>query len=269
MANMDSKEEHDFFTTINLRINFKDLTFKDSFKRERTTSQSAKPQCHCSRLRDIHPYHSVRDMAQGLKPSDTVTARFIMYSPDNVRKAEKLCKPDADLNFEHPREFRFWIISLAALLSDLCQGDHSSRAEEIPPVYGLRPFKEGAVSKRDVCEDIRRLLMSPLNPSERKEHGMGYIYILRSQFGSSTLGELKIGFSKYHPENRAHEIASCYALPEVISHTPYLPHAKRLESIIHAELQADRKIHACRRCKGNHREWFTILHGDSREVVTR
>jgi len=269
MANMDSKEEHDFVTTISLRINFKDLTFKDSFKRERTTSQSAKPQCHCSRLRDIHPYHSVRDIAQGLKPSDTVTARFVMYSPDNLRKAEKLCTPDAYLNFEHPLEFRFWIISLATLLSDLCQGDHSPKAEEAPPIYGLRPFKEGAVSKRIVCEDIRRLLMSPLTPSERKEHGMGYVYILRSQLGSSTLGELKIGFSKYHPENRAHEIASCYALPEVISHTPYLPHAKRLESIIHAELQADRKIHACRRCKGNHREWFTILHGDSREVVTR
>lgn len=111
--------------------------------------------------------------------------------------------------------------------------------------------------------------MAPLSPSEEAEHGMGYAYVLRSQLGSSTVGTLKIGFSKYHPEHRAHEIASCYAQPEVISHTPLLPHAKRLESIIHMELQAMRKVHSCRRCKGNHREWFTIMHRDSREVVTR
>ncbi|CAI6342547.1 unnamed protein product [Periconia digitata] len=266
MSTIDGK---DFVTTVTLRINFKDLTFKDSFKRERTISRTYKPRCSCSRLRDIHPYHGVRDIAQGLKPSDTVTARFVMSTPKNIKQAERLCERDANLRFEHPKEFKFWILSLAFLLSELCQSDHSSKAHEKPPIYGLRPFKEGGVSRKNVCEEIRQLLMSPLKSSEKKEHGMGYVYILRSQLGASTIGELKIGFSKYHPEHRAHEIASCYALPEVIGHTPYLPHAKRLESIIHVELQEIRKIHTCRRCKGNHQEWFTLLHRDSREIVTR
>jgi len=110
-----------------------------------------------------------------------------------VEQAVKLCTPDPNLKFDHRKEFRFWILSLAFLLAKLCEGDHSPRLREMPPTYRLRPFKDGEVLKKNVCEEIRRLLMTSLSLTEKVEHGMGYIYILRSQLGSSTIGALKIG----------------------------------------------------------------------------
>jgi len=106
----------------------------------------------------------------------------------------------------------------------------------------------------------------PLTPSEE---GWGYIYILRSKWDISTMSVLKIGFSKYHPEHRAHELASCLSAPEIVAHTPLIPHAKRIETIIHTELVAKRKIQVCGQCGQKHGEWFTISHAESREVVTR
>jgi hypothetical protein len=202
-------------------------------------------------------------------PSKSVTVRFVLNGSEKIEKAEKLCGPHLGQKFEHPRLFRFWILSLAAMLSELCDGRHSSNSYKAPRSIQLQPFKKEEVTTKDVCEELRRLLNTPLSPSEKEAHGMGHVYILRSKVGTSTQGGLKIGFSKYHPEHRAHEIAQCYAMPEVVSHTPLLPHAKRLESIIHMELQSVRKVHSCSRCNGNHREWFTISHGESREIVMR
>ena len=107
----------------------------------------------------------------------------------------------------------------------------------MPQDVSLWSFKGGQITRKNVCRDISRMLQTPLNPSEKEDHGMGYVYVWRSQLGSTTFGELKIGFSKHHPEHRSHELARCLAKPEIICHTPLLPHAKRLESIIHTELQ--------------------------------
>ena len=193
----------------------------------------------------------------------------MMTGLEKIKKAKRLCTPRPNQEFDNPRVFRFWILSLAIQISELCESDHSQNSHSMQWEPSLRPFRSSNVGKSRVCEDLRRILNTPLNLSERQEHGMGYVYVLRSQIGASTLGELKIGFSKYHPEHRAHELARCLARPEIVSHTPFLPHAKRLESIIHTELQACRKVQSCPRCCKDHREWFTVSHADSREAVTR
>lgn len=137
-----------------------------------------------------------------------------------------------------------------------------------PRDTSLRPFKSYDTNAVSIGNDIREKLLSPLSPGEIRDNGMGYIYILRSQ-RFSTLAELKIGFSKYHPEHRAHQLARCLYNPEIVAHTQFLPHAKRVESIIHTELTPYRKVQFCGQCQRNHQEWFTISHIDARDVVKR
>lgn len=187
-----------------------------------------------------------------------------------MEQAQRLCSPITEKAFCSMRNFRVWILSLAIQLSELCEMDHTSGSSwSFRDELRLRPFKAGFVTLKAACEDLRRILNAPLRPSEKETHGMGYVYIIRNQGAALTISELKIGFSKFHPEHRAHELASCFARPEVVAHTPRLPHAKRLESIIHTELQGCRKILACPKCDKNHQEWFTVSHADSREVVAR
>ncbi|KAF2813129.1 uncharacterized protein BDZ99DRAFT_250070 [Mytilinidion resinicola] len=255
-------------TMLTLRINFRNKTFSTSFE----TTQQLKKRCNCSLLVNINPSNqSAFESAfcQGVLVPDTFSARFVITSSTHVKKAKELCVHNPERTYEDAKMFRLWILRLATKLSTFCESDHSQDSSSVEQDYTLRPFKTGNVTKRTTYEDVRRLLESPLSPSERQDHGMGYVYILRSQIGFNTLAELKIGFSKYHPEHRSHELASCLALPEIISFTPYMPHAKRLESIIHTELQACRKVQLCPKCHHNHREWFTVSHVDSREIVTR
>jgi hypothetical protein len=204
-----------------------------------------------------------------LLPSDHFTVRFIISGAEKVEQAKRLCTPQANHQFDDAKEFKFWIRSLAILLSELCEADHARDYHSGRRDFGLRPFRTGSLTNSSVNEDLGRILNTPLSPSEQQGHGMGYVYVLRSQMGPSTMALLKIGFSKFHPEHRAHDLARCLARPEVVSHTPLVPHAKRLESIIHTELQSCRKIQSCPRCCKDHQEWFAISHAESREVLTR
>jgi hypothetical protein len=206
---------------------------------------------------------------RGLLPSDHVTVRLIISDAEKVEQAKRLCTPQANKQFDNAKEFRFWIRSLTIQLSELCESDHSRDYHSEQRDLGIRPFRTGSLTNSCISEDLARILNTPLSPSEQQEHGMGYVYVLRSQMGTSTMALLKIGFSKFHPEHRAHELARCLARPEVVSHTPLVPHAKRLESIIHTELQSSRKIQSCPRCCKNHQEWFAVAHAESREVLTR
>lgn len=266
---MDQASNDEWLTIVTLQVSFKKTTFEPSFRDKLAKLSRSKKQCSCSYLSDLHPTASIKDLVHGWLPLNIFTVQFIMTSPGKIKQAKRLCTPQADQEFGDLKTFRFWILSLATQLSELCESDHTQDGYPVLREPTLRPFKSGDITKITVCEEIRRILTAPLNPSEEQAHGMGYVYVLRSQMGVTTLGELKIGFSKYHPEHRAHELARCLARPEIVSHTPLLPHAKRLESIIHTELQACRKIQSCPRCDKDHREWFTVAHANSREVVTR
>ncbi|KIX94918.1 uncharacterized protein Z520_09228 [Fonsecaea multimorphosa CBS 102226] len=258
-----------WLTIVTLRVFFPKSTFSPSFRDKLTESTPSKIPCSCHQLSGLHPGHNIKDLIRGLLPSDHFTARFVISSAEKIEQAKRLCTPQANQQFDDAEEFRFWIRSLAVQLSELCESDHARDYGSDQRDFGLRPFKTGSLTKRSVSEDLVRILNTPLSPSEQQGHGMGYVYVLRSQMGPSTMALLKIGFSKFHPEHRAHELARCLARPEVVSHTPLVPHARRLESIIHTELQSCRKIQSCPRCCKDHREWFAVSHAESREVLTR
>ncbi|KAL2130544.1 hypothetical protein VTI74DRAFT_6242 [Chaetomium olivicolor] len=133
----------------------------------------------------------------------------------------------------------------------------------------LFPFRTRNLDRYTVSKELRTKILSPLPDSEVQDDGLGYVYILRSKLDISTQSVLKIGFSKHHPEHRAHNLASCLAVPEIVAHTPRIPHAKRIESLIHTELVANRKVKKCRNCGADHQEWFAISHAESREIVIR
>jgi T5orf172 domain-containing protein len=261
--------DSDWITIFTLQIDFETKKFTPSSQRKLSASNLTKTQCNCAHLSEIHPSARLFDLKRGLFPSRIFKAHFLFTAPGKLDKAELLCVLDQNRNHEDLTAFCLWMLSLVAQLSDLCESDHSRNEHTVRQDVGLRPFINGRITRKNVCKGISELLRTPLNPSEIKEHGMGYIYVLRSQMGGTTFGELKIGFSKHHPEHRSHELARCLAKPEIICHTPLLPHAKRLESIIHTELQACRKVQSCPKCDKNHQEWFTLSHAESREVVTR
>jgi T5orf172 domain len=264
-------------TILTLSINFQKKTFNPAFRTTLSKSQTYKMRCSCSRLPRTYPSNEINAMRSDLpQPTGTLNVRFIITSSQKIEQAKKLCILTPKSKHKDPAQFRNWMLRLTIRLSKLCERrgpDHRRDTQTIKLGPGffpaLKPFKSDAVDKISVSNEVRRKLNAPLSPSEIQGHGMGYVYILRSQSNFNTLGELKIGFSKHHPEHRAHELARCLSRPEIISHTPRIPHAKRLEAIIHAELVGCRKVQYCSQCRRNHREWFTVSHIDSREVVTR
>ncbi|RYP53940.1 hypothetical protein DL769_010429 [Monosporascus sp. CRB-8-3] len=184
-------------------------------------------------------------------------------------KARDLC--DSSQRPSDSASFRKRMDELMIALGALCEGEHPSNKTKSRPATGsvLRSFRTNNLDRNTVSEELRPKIMTPLALSEAQGRGLGYIYILRPQSCIKTLSALKIGFSKYHPEHRAHELAGCVLAPEVVAHTPLIPHAKRIESLIHIELVAQRKVHACGQCGQEHREWFTISHAEAREIITR
>ena len=262
------KAAESWLTTLTLHINLQKGSFAPTFRTTLSAPKMHKICCSCPKLphlwpSDDHPIGSVPD----LPPRATITPRFVFRSSQKVERAKKIY----GLANKHrgSQYSRKWMRQLIKDLSKLCEGKSNlnlSREEETP---NPRPFRSKLVDNGIVSEELRSKISSYLSPTEVRENGMGYIYILRSIHGHSTQAELKIGFSKYHPEHRAHELGRCLTRPEVVGHTPLLPHAKRIESIIRAELVSCRKVQFCRQCQRNHREWFTISNIDAREVVMR
>ena len=203
-------------------------------------------------------------------PHRTTVLRFVFRTATNTEGANKLCIRSRESPSLEP--FRNRMRKLVADLAAMCEGEHPLDQTEPRSTAGFVPFSPFRTSHLDrnlVNEELRAKIFSPLAVSEVQGHGMGYVYILRSNLDFDALSMLKIGFSKYHPEHRAHELASCLPAPEIVAHTPLMPHAKRVESLIHTELVASRKVRACGQCGSDHQEWFAISHADSREIVIR
>jgi hypothetical protein len=106
-------------------------------------------------------------------------AQFLFTSDEKLECARKLCGTDKTKKHDTQEISRFWMPSLVAQLSELCESSHSQ--EEGLQEYRLRPFREEKVTKRKVCEDVSRILQAPLSSSEKEEHGTGYVYVLRNQ----------------------------------------------------------------------------------------
>ncbi|KAL5353014.1 hypothetical protein ACLOAV_001043 [Pseudogymnoascus australis] len=199
-------------------------------------------------------------------PLDSNKPQFVFYDSTRVDSARQLC--EAASKRSTSANFIPVVDELLRNLAKICEVKETPDLKKKVGDTNLHPFRTDISDNKSVCEELRTKICAPLNPSEVRDHGLGYIYILRSQsFG--TLAELKIGFSKHHPEHRAHQLAGCLRNPEVVAHSPLIPHANRIEAIIHAELVLLRKTQVCAQCQRQHKEWFTVSHLHARRVVTR
>lgn len=260
-----------FPSTLTLRIYHDKTSFTATFRERFTQDVTNENKCSCQRIRHVWIGADNRASSQQAAlfpepPRRTTIMRFFLLSPANKDKARDLCATSQRSLGSVP--FRKGMQALMTALADLCEAPHvSSQAKSMPtPSSVLRPMRTTGLDRNTVSNELVMKIANPLVPSEEK---WGYIYILRSQRDWSTMSVLKIGFSKYHPEHRSHELANCLSTPEVIAHTPLIPHAKRIETLIHAELIAKRKVQQCGQCGQKHGEWFTVSHADAREIVIR
>ncbi|KAJ3460283.1 hypothetical protein MRS44_011150 [Fusarium solani] len=262
-------------TVLTIRLHHTKTSFAATFKRKMSPDRTQKMGCSCSRLSrlwigsDRLEDPSSRKHLLPETPHKTTVLTFIFQSEANAQEATGICSSAQKSSDSEP--FRSRMLKMLTALAAVCEAEHLSGQSKTRPTLRslLRPFRTGNLDRKSVSEEVRAKMLSPLTPSALQGQGLGYIYILRSQMDLSTVSVLKIGFSKYHPEHRAHELASCIPVTEVVAHTPLLPHAMRVEALIHAELTAKRKVLACGQCGQDHREWFEISHAESREVVIR
>jgi hypothetical protein len=259
---------------LTVRIYNEKRRFVASFKERFTTGDTHKTRCSCYRIRQIwgsaDEYIDTSPSKFVLPeiPQRVTVLRFVFWSDANKQKAKDVCA--SSQTRPESAHFRKYMNETLSALANPCEAEHVlNNTEKRSTVSELQPFRTSRLDAKTISEELRTKIMTPLAPSEVQGHGLGYIYILKSEVELSTLSVLKIGFSKYHPEHRAHSLASCLSFPEVIAHTPLIPHAKRIETLIHKELVAKRKVRKCWQCGRDHREWFAITHAESREIAIR
>ena len=258
---------------LTLRIYHENSSFSAKSTTQLTACGTNSTRCACSRIPRL--WIGANEVSQpGFllpeTPQRTTVLRFVFRTAANTEKANNLCIISRKSPSSEP--FRKRMRKLLTDLAAMCEEEHPldqtnprSTAGSVP----FSPFRTSYLDRNAVSEELRAKIFSPLAASEIQGQGMGYVYILRATLDIDALSVLKIGFSKYHPEHRAHELGSCLSGPEVVAHTPLIPHAKRVESLIHTELVANRKVRACGQCGLDHGEWFTISHAESRKIVIR
>ncbi|KAJ6780086.1 hypothetical protein PWT90_01015 [Aphanocladium album] len=131
--------------------------------------------------------------------------------------------------------------------------------------------EEDAISTEAICNIARELLNTdPKRPSENEVND-GYVYLYQVP-GNDSL--VKIGFTTRDVTTRHEEWKqSCHRVPTV--HFPTaatckaVPHARRLERLVHAELMEQRVRIYCERCEKQHIEWFEVSVAKGIEVIEK
>ncbi|KAK4247907.1 hypothetical protein C7999DRAFT_40892 [Corynascus novoguineensis] len=242
-------------SVLTLRIYHEDSSFSAKSTTQLAARGTTEIKCTCSRIPRLWiGAEEVPQLNFALPetPQRTTVLRFVFRTAAKMVRANNLCiKSQKSPGLE---SFRRRMLKLVTDLAAICEEEHPLNPTKPRPTECFTPFSPFRTSDLDrntISEELRAKIFNPLAASEVQGQGMGYVYIMRSNLDIDALSVLKIGFSKYHPEHRAHELASCLSAPDVVAYTPLIPHAKRVESLIHAELVANRK------------------HAQSREVVIR
>jgi hypothetical protein len=246
--------------TLTLRIDYAGKKLSGRFIQSLAHTDRRRSRCSCFQDERYHVPSTKHSN------SDIHRPRFVFEKPSQMGKAQTaISKVQKDTT-----TCDFWIevTHLLRFLSRLCNGQVAKNRMLRADDTKMHPFREHSLGATSVCKKLLEKISTPLNETEMKDHGLGYIYVLRSQ-DPSTRAELKIGFSQYHPQHRAQELARCMNKPEVVAHSQVLPHAKRVESLIHAELGSFRKAQWCAWCHRTHQEWFTVAYSQAREVIIR
>ncbi|EXJ66016.1 uncharacterized protein A1O5_10993 [Cladophialophora psammophila CBS 110553] len=85
----------------------------------------------------------------------------------------------------------------------------------------------------------------------------------------SSPGILKIGITAHSVSSRLQEWSKqCGYTPNLLFSAEHVPHAKRIESLLHLELREERRREGmCRGCGRRHSEWFEISEEQAEEVM--
>jgi T5orf172 domain len=241
---------------LSLKINFNTRTISAQFHSTVKAQNHASNRCTCF---GSQHYHS---SPARIKNTHVQRMRFVIAKDEHIRKAQTAIQKAQNQVFaglETDVGFHLLICELSSLLARWCIGRLSLK---------MRPFRVPLLTLSAHCDHVLKKVREALTENDIKTNGLGYIYILRSH-NPTTQAELKIGFSRFHPQHRSQELARCFVRPEVVAHTQLLPFAKRVEALIHAELYNFRKVQWCASCHRDHQEWFTIAIDHVRRTVAR
>ena len=122
----------------------------------------------------------------------------------------------------------------------------------------LLPYRPPKSENLKVNEFVLQQAIEPftVNKNPAKELGEGYLYVY---WNEATFGVRKIGFTTYKVSDRLKQWeADCkHAAVEQYSSPGKVPHAKKVEQLVHADLLEYRvREPACRTCFKSHIEWF-------------
>ncbi len=120
-----------------------------------------------------------------------------------------------------------------------------------------------------INNNIRKVLrqrVKPVSPRQ-KRFNLGYVYIMATDCSP---GFVKIGSSKENPYVRRKQLEECFQGIHVLANTKRpIPHAQKVEKLVHAELLSHSRWIDCSRCGKEHREWFEISAELAEQVVFR
>ncbi|KAK6438982.1 hypothetical protein LTR95_004815, partial [Oleoguttula sp. CCFEE 5521] len=150
-------------------------------------------------------------------------------------------------------------------VTDVADQWFKQHGNDAVPAKGIemKPYIRGRVA-----EQLRRLLEEPLGDTEEKE-GQLYMWVT-----PDVPDYIKIGYTTYWSLERRFENArrDCRIRIKQVYTTGMVPHAKRLEAIVHNKLADKRYRFAndctfCRHKPKRHEEWFLTTLEHARSVV--
>lgn len=251
--------------TLSLKVDFSKRSISARF--HSAINAQNRNSNHCTCYEDERYHVSPSKVAN----TDVQRLRFVFENDSFVRKAhsaiQKAQRQAIDAR-ETEADFHCLASDLADLLARWCTGRTSQNPRWSAGNVEMRPFRASPLTPSAHVDHMLSKVREALTENEVKDNGLGYIYILRSH-NPTTQAELKIGFSRFHPQHRSQELARCLIRPEVVAHTQLLPFATRVEALVHAELDSYRKVQWCSWCHRNHQEWFTIAIDHARRTVAR
>jgi len=143
--------------------------------------------------------------------------------------------------------------------------DSTRRASRQTYIQEFQPYQPKCEKHISVSALIRKKLMNPLTSIELKS-GFIYMYWFPGNFGY-----LKIGYTTVDSTKRLKRWqAQCKHTAEGLDELYEVPHASRVEKLIHAELKDVRRREVnCQGCFKNHREWFRISARHAKNVFIK
>lgn len=137
-----------------------------------------------------------------------------------------------------------------------------------PPIFF--PYKSKPRKSNETRKHLKAIIEKDLTRTDIFSDG--YIYVYRSH---GSFGHIKIGYTTKPVDTRlkewqkqcGHDLVIEYPKPETMQRHR---HIKRLEAIVHAELQDNRRIERrCRKCHKEHKEWFEEALTDALNVIAK